>query len=364
MRLYPILTALFVVFAIPCSARAGWLTTKAARAGIDRAQLHAGEGRLEAERVDYDCDEAARCQASVHWTFILEPSADNTVLFYVERADVQSIHVDGRSVELEPHRLPHVVSRPRLRSGIEWGWYEVTLPALGGRIDVVVSARLHPVSASEAPLRIPAQRMRHPVLVQDARSVEVYYGGATDTVRARELPAPVHRSVSVRYRRPWRLGRARAWSRAPGGESRRVEASGDYDRATLELRSGAPLPGGPLLGVGVGFGHGRPRPVLRAGWELGSHPRLHHSLVVESDLRRAHVVAATDVSTHGFLFIVPSLSVGVGLPIRIAPRARVGLRTQAAIIWPVVGVVGTFDVFPDRRGPGDLQGAVMLQLAI
>lgn len=64
------------------------------------------------------------------------------------------------------------------------------------------------------------------------------------------------------------------------------------------------------------------------------------------------------------LVIIPSLGVGAGIPLRIYPGVRTGVRLQLDLSWWFVTFFAAFDVFP-RTGTDrtSLMGALYGQLS-
>lgn len=122
---------------------------------------------------------------------------------------------------------------------------------------------------------------------------------------------------------------------------------------------------GPIVGAGVGFPKRRdPHLWLRGGWEVAYLPALTHSLAVESDIERVLVVPATEIGTPT-LGILPSLSVGAGAPLRVAPEFRPGVRVSGSINHRFVSVIGGYDHFPRYRGQSvERFGFIGLQFGI
>lgn len=122
--------------------------------------------------------------------------------------------------------------------------------------------------------------------------------------------------------------------------------------------------GGPFVAAGGGWGSERPLR-LRAGYELAFPKRVIYALAAESNTHDATVVATTQFQTgqNSTLVILPSLGVGGGVPVRVWPAARAGVRMQLDLSWWFVTFVATFDVFPPASGDRTrLVGALLGQL--
>jgi hypothetical protein len=119
----------------------------------------------------------------------------------------------------------------------------------------------------------------------------------------------------------------------------------------IQLHAGQRVfaPGGPFFGLGVGYADPDVAK-LRAGWELFAPSYLAHAVAVELDGRRRTSVALTSELMSPLLMFLPSVGVGAGLPIQLAPELLVGVRGQLSVQLPYLGLVTTLDVFP---GAGD-----------
>ncbi|MEW5737614.1 MAG: hypothetical protein AB1938_01745 [Myxococcota bacterium] len=104
--------------------------------------------------------------------------------------------------------------------------------------------------------------------------------------------------------------------------------------------------GGVLLGVGGVFDSGA-RLRLRAGYQVAAPHWWLYSLVGETDARsEVLVVPSIEVATPSLLVVIPSAALGLGVPVRLAPDVRAGLRVQGSLHWPYVGVALALDLFP------------------
>lgn len=135
------------------------------------------------------------------------------------------------------------------------------------------------------------------------------------------------------------------------------------ERATaLTLYSGREpvAPGGPLLGLGVGFEGADRVARLRLGWEFFAPAYVGHALALELDGRRRASLALTSELMSPQFVIFPSLGLGAGPLIQLAPRPSAGVRLQASAQLPFVGVLATLDWFPAQA---ELRPAIYAQLA-
>ena len=104
--------------------------------------------------------------------------------------------------------------------------------------------------------------------------------------------------------------------------------------------------GGPHVGVGGVVTKGSEFR-MRFGYEIGAPDFLLHSVQVDTDFDDYVVVTpSTEFATPHILYIIPSLSLGAGVPIRVKPDTQVGVRAQGSINYFPVGFVTTVDIFP------------------
>ncbi len=143
-------------------------------------------------------------------------------------------------------------------------------------------------------------------------------------------------------------------TRAPLVVSRSIapDLLGSVEQTTagidISVDAGAPQHqwGGPFLGIGMTAGDSA-RVRARVGWEAAPRPWLVAAIVVDSDLQRRWLAAATaEAASESFAGVFPSFSLGAGVPVQFTPHARAGVRFVSTVHWPGVGVAFTFDVYP------------------
>jgi len=146
--------------------------------------------------------------------------------------------------------------------------------------------------------------------------------------------------------------------RAAEGVDARVEKLADRVEISAEVLAPRHPYGGPFAGVGTTTG-GDAALRARLGWEAAPRPWLIGALMAESDLRRRWLAGATlEATTPSFAFI-PSLSLGAGVPVQLAPTTRVGARFLSTVHLPIVGVAFTYDVYP-----GTANEAILTEFAV
>lgn len=128
------------------------------------------------------------------------------------------------------------------------------------------------------------------------------------------------------------------------------------DRASIPLRiereGGFPLRnGGPMIGLGGTFDHGFRG---RIGYEIGIDELVIVSVAFDSDFSDLVALGVLlEVATPSF-GVPPSLSAGAGFVQRwrvndaaSIPASSAGLRLEVGAVLAVVGIVASFDYFPD-----------------
>lgn len=203
-------------------------------------------------------------------------------------------------------------------------------------------------------------RRRHPLVTRA--------NGTTYALHYRPDDTPGTMRLSLDLRRPWKERHPRLF---PGGKGRRITRDVVKERdepAVFAFNTPYRLdPGGPVAGVGLGFGPEGLRPRLRLGWEVAWPKIWVHSLVIETDARRRVAVIPAWELTYPYTPSrwTPDVGAGVGVPVQLAPVARPGVRVFARLGWLWAAVVGTFDVYPAFRGaPPERLGSLMLQFGL
>ena len=207
---------------------------------------------------------------------------------------------------------------------------------------------------------------RHPVVSRDA-DVEMELDYVTEVGLPETSLTNV--SMSVEYPGPARIrGSFRHQSRRfrtsslGGGRLRSSANFSDEEIAIFLARPNAFARGGPFVAVGGGWGTRHPLR-LRAGYELGAPRWLVHSLAVETDTSDVRLVPAMQaMSGHAFFPLLPAGAIGVGVPIDIHPRPRVGMRAQIDLSWYVVTFVAAADYFP-AQGRNPWAGSLFAQFS-
>lgn len=115
----------------------------------------------------------------------------------------------------------------------------------------------------------------------------------------------------------------------------RVEESGGFDI----IRHG-----GPFIGIGGTFDQGFRG---RIGYEIGFGEFVVLAAHADADFQRTVTLGAVlEFATPSYV-IPPSFSVGAGFAYRLQPTVSAGLRLEVGAVFEVLGIVGSFDYFPD-----------------
>jgi len=148
----------------------------------------------------------------------------------------------------------------------------------------------------------------------------------------------------------WRLRREGAHVVA----ERRLEAASAPEWLNIALTKRKPwwTLGGVQLGLGARLGDGS-RFMARLGYQLAAPESLLHSLSVETDFREQLVLTPLTQYATPQIVIIPSLGLGVGVPVQVLPEARPGLRLLADLHFGPVGAVFSWDHYPRLREGSD-----------
>lgn len=135
----------------------------------------------------------------------------------------------------------------------------------------------------------------------------------------------------------------------------------------FELAYDPPLlhPGGPVFGIGPRIGREELR--VRLGWEVGLGRSFILGASAETNFDEYVTGAVTiDGATASVLGIIPSLGLGLGVPLQLRQRTdpRVGVRTQITISFAMVSFLFPVDIYPTPNSSGAHgEGAFLTQLS-
>ncbi|MCC6873833.1 MAG: hypothetical protein IT378_05920 [Sandaracinaceae bacterium] len=160
----------------------------------------------------------------------------------------------------------------------------------------------------------------------------------------------------------WSITPGEGWEERAEG-ARRIgryvaRAAGDTTWANVRAERFVLEPrfGGVIAGIGGTF---NANVRARLGVEVGFGEFLLTSIVMETDFQRHLTLAWVVELALPALLVIPSIDVGVGIPVRVwneGGNALAGLRLQAGAMFYAIGLVSTFDYFPT----GDVWEASLL----
>ncbi|WP_224362910.1 hypothetical protein [Hyalangium versicolor] len=225
----------------------------------------------------------------------------------------------------------------------------------------------------------PAVQVRHVLLSSDARQAthwDIDY--LLGPIRTWAGNPELH--VTVRIPSAWEVGsspdasprtlpEATGWQvRREGAHTvaeRRIEAASAPEWLNIALTRRKPwwIPGGVQLGVGARLGDGS-RFMARLGYQLAAPESFLHSLSVETDFREQLVFTPLTQYATPQILIIPSLGLGVGVPVQVLPEARPGLRLLVDLHFGPVGAALSWDHYPRLREGSDSFSRLALLLQV
>lgn len=335
-----------------------------------------------------DCSAGGHtCELQVSY-LIHNPSAETsggTAAFYSLYTGNVDIRVDDRPAgqPIDPAAAAGFDARVAEVAGDRWTttWarddqglgrhgFELSLaPGASARVQItgVVAAHLlisydWAVTAARARhVLFPPSRDRPRRLVIDYLVAPIRTWGAFPQQMAFTLKAPARWAVDI-------IGARTTETRTGAIEEHR----GTIATSESRLHIGLWIPPGPrvhrgfLLGIG-GHVDDATGLRLRGGVEVGF---LHHwlaSLAIELETAGANGVVLVPALAVGspWVLIIPSVSVGVGLPVRVAPDTDAGVRVQVDAHLGPVGLFTAFDYYPWMSAdPRRFEVAMMAQLSL
>lgn len=213
----------------------------------------------------------------------------------------------------------------------------------------------------------PAVQARHVLLSSARRATHWDIDYLLGPIRTWAGNPELH--VTVRIPSAWEVGsspdayprtlpEATGWQvRREGAHAvaeRRLEAASAPEWLNIALTQRKPWwpPGGVQLGVGARLGEGS-RFMARLGYQLAAPESFLHSLSVETDFREQLVLTPLTQYATPQILIIPSLGLGVGVPVQVLPEARPGLRLLVDLHFGPVGAALSWDHYPRLREGSD-----------
>lgn len=338
--------------------------------------------RLIRESIELDCKQTSgrKLRCTWHSTHVYARAPERELARGLVRPPsagmfevlAATVSVDGVALELRAFEArdcwAHTGDQGQplcARNGVpEREHYELAAAGVDGEVSVEITTEFELELVGWCPCLIDSPR--HIVLGTGDERVGVNLvrpRAGLDELELEHIPASVATSVEISAPPRWDIHAGPLESRRP-----RLRAAHDERPLGGVWLSRETHIHGPLLGAGVGFGDRGfgVRPQLRAGWELlAKWVRVGGSLAAETDAREQLVLAPLFEGYSPVFGPLPSVGGGLGVPVMILPEVRPGFRVQLTLSWPVVSVVGNFDVYPGGSGwTQALRGTVLVQLSI
>ena len=248
--------------------------------------------------------------------------------------------------------------------------------APGERRDVTLTGELRAsVNRYDPPMpgyAVSAITARHVLLGTHERwSLVLAYDDVVAPARAWAPGAWV--DVSVRSPSAWRVTapplEGAPWTTATSSDGVTLSSARVDARTATKLALRFEVPGtrfsrgGPLVGAGPRLDRSELR--ARIGYEIaGPRTWLIHSLAAETSFAgRFTIVPAMEVASPNTNVVVPSVGVGVGVPLQLRSGAepQVGVRAQLSITFPILTLFFPFDLYPESSGADRFQAALVGQ---
>jgi hypothetical protein len=308
----------------------------------------------------------------VHTSGVKIRVADRAVSHTLTDAEVKRIDAAVQGViDDKKNRTSFSLERQK---ALSHAGFKLTVEA-GQEARVEATGRVRPGRLFVPSYAVDAVRTRHPLLGTRSPGQEYDLEYLVAPIRTWGSVGAIQ--VMLRHPASWEVGisttgdarKPRQQSRADG-DSRTVELALSPAVDLLRVHVGLPprvlLNGGVLLGLGGTLDD--PRGFrARLGYEIAAPGWLFHGLTVDTDFTDELVVTPTwEAATSGVMVIIPSLAVGLGVPVQVKPEVTAGIRMQLTLQWPFIGLVTTFDLYPglDTGGRGFFQATMLAQIAL
>lgn len=188
----------------------------------------------------------------------------------------------------------------------------------------------------------------NPTLHITVRVPSAWEVGSSPDASARTLPAATG----------WRL--RHEGDHGVAERSLTAASAPEWLNVTLTKRKPRWTPGGVQLGLGARLGDDS-RFMARLGYQFAAPESFLHSLSVETDFREQVVFTPLTQYATPQVAIIPSLGLGLGVPVQVLPEVRPGLRLLADLHFGPLGAVLSWDHHPAlREGTDSLSRLILL----
>lgn len=355
---------------------------------------------VEDEKLSFRCSEGAdrpTCTFEARYR-IVNPTAEKhggVAAFYGLQAEGVVVRVNGRDARraLSAEDVQRLDAEVRAVEDEEvWRRFAESLQRTGftveiepgGKAEIVTTGKLLLTRSIFHSYEIDGLTARHPLLRQGDPERRIY--GVDYLLSPIRTWAEVHRmEVSVRYPSSWEMtGALYAGEGAPQESWRTREERGEKVESivltgkpepksqggALSLRLSTPgnvaEHGGPFVGIGGVPGSGDAAGFrMRFGYEMAAPWWIVESVSADVDFRGRVVVTPAVEAVSGQILFLPSMGIGVGVPVQILPSTTVGARILGTIQYPFLGFVTAVDIFPAAAPRGtDVQVSLMARLSL
>jgi hypothetical protein len=290
---------------------------------------------------------------------------------------------DERRFDAEVRAVEDEVEWERFAKRLQRTGFTVEVAA-GGKAEIVTTGKLLLTRSIYHEYGLDGVSARHPLLHQGDAEQHIY--GVDYLLSPIRTWAEVHRmEVSVRYPSSWDVsgslyageGSPRETWRTREGRGEKVESivlegkpEPKSKGGALTMRISAPgrvvQHGGPFVGIGGVPGSGDAAGFrMRFGYEMAAPWWVIESISADFDFRGRVVVTPAVEAVSGQLVFLPSMGIGLGVPVQILPTPTVGGRILATLQYPFVGFVTAVDIFPAPAPRGtDVQVTLMGRLSL
>jgi hypothetical protein len=339
---------------------------------------------VEDEKLSFRCtegDDRPTCTFEARYR-ISNPTAQThggLAAFYGVEAEGVVVRVNGRDARARLSAEDEKRFDAEVRAvedEVEWARFATRLQrtgftvevAAGGKAEIVATGKLLLTRSIYHEYGLDGVSARHPLLHQGDAERRIY--GVDYLLSPIRTWAEVHRmEVRVRYPSSWEVtGSLYAGEGAPRESWRSLVERGE--KVEYVVLDGKPEPkskGGALtLRISTPGGvaqHGGP--FVGIGYEMAAPWWVIESISADVDFRGRVVVTPAVEAVSGQLVFLPSMAIGLGVPVQILPTPTVGGRILATLQYPFVGFVTAVDIFPAQAPRAtDVQVTLMGRISL